>query len=147
MISIVLAYVLTGLSHAMKDLGSSRIDKPSWARQPTLGNALFVAVTWVTRPFIENIIQARGQVARGIAFGLTGVLVQMCLVTAFIWCCISVPVYFLDNIILQSIVAGLLILVGTLIVMPIVALLTVPLVGIVAMPLDLFFPRKKDEGE
>jgi hypothetical protein len=104
-----------------------------------------VAVTWVIRPFRENIVQARGQVARGIAFGLSGVFVQMGLLTGFIWCCISVSVYFLGNIILQVIVAGLLILVGALIVMPIVTLLTLPVLGIVAMPLDLFFPRKKDK--
>lgn len=146
-LSIILAYVLTGLSHVMKDLGSSPIDKPSWTRQPTLGMALFVAVTWVTRPFIENIVQARGQVGRGIAFGLAGVLVQMCLLTGFIWCCISISVYFLDNLLLQGILSGLLILVGALIVMPIVTLLTVPVVGVIAIPLDLFFPRKKDDGE
>jgi hypothetical protein len=142
--SIILAYILTGLSQVWRDLFSSPLDKPGWAIQPTLGTAIFVAIAWVTRPILENIASARGQIARGIAFGLTGIFVQMCFVTGFIWCCISASVYFLDNIILQVIVAGLFILVGGLIVMPIVTLLMVPVIFIVAIPLDLIFPRKKD---
>jgi len=145
-ISIVLAYVFTGIAQVIKDISSSPIDRPSWVRRPTLGKALLLAATWVTRPFIENLYP-RGQVTRGIAFGLVGVLVQMCFLTGFIWGCITIATCLFGGPVLQIITSAIFIIIGAPIAIPLLSLLMVPVTAVVALPLDLLFPIKREESD
>ena len=46
-ISIVLAYLLSGVSQVMEGLGSRITDKPGWACQPTVGTIILIATTFL----------------------------------------------------------------------------------------------------
>jgi hypothetical protein len=145
-ISIILAYVLSGVSQVMKDIGGRSLERPLWTTKPTFGKAILVATTWFTLPFIENV-HPHGQVARGIAFGSLGVVVQMCFLTGFIWCCITISMYLFGSPVLQVISSAILIIIGALIVIPLLSLLMVPVIAVVALPLDLFFPIKREKSD
>jgi hypothetical protein len=141
-VSVVLAFLLSGISQVIKDLGMGPIDRPLWAMRPTVGKATIVAATWWTSPFLELILST-GQKARAFAFGLLGVILQMSVLTGFIWLCISVATHILNSTILQVVSTAVFIVVGALFVFPLVNLIMMPLTLIVAWPLDLLFPLKE----
>ena len=141
LISLALAYVLCGVSLVMKDLGSSGADRPSWARHPTSGKVIFVALTWFTRPFIDAYYST-GQRARAVAFGLLGVAIQIAGVAGFIWCCIAVVSHFFDGMLWIVLTSAAFIVIGAPIAIPLITLLSIPLTLLVSLPLDLFFPLK-----
>ena len=143
--SAVIAYILSGISQVTKDLGSRAIDRPFWAMRLTPGKTILIALTWVTRPFIENFYSS-GQVARAIAFGLLSVIVQMVVLTAFIWGCIAASALLFDSTIFQVITTAILIVVGALFVLPLANLVMMPLTLLVAWPLDLLFPAKNNQN-
>lgn len=140
-ISMTVAFVLSGISQVTKDLGGRTIDRPMWTTRPTLGKAALVAATWFTRPIIENIYST-GQKARGIAFGTLAVLVQFALITGLIWCCIAASTSIFDNLFLQIITTSILVIVAALFVMPLVTIVMMPVMLILALPLELFFPLR-----
>jgi len=140
--SVFLAYILSGISQVSNDLGVRAPDKPMWAMRPTFGRALLVGATWSTRPFLENI-NSKGQVARGIAFGLLSISLQMVVLTFFIWGCITAAPYFFDSTISRGVTTAILMFIGALIVLPLISVLMIPLTLIVAWPLDLLFPLKE----
>jgi TPR repeat protein len=84
-----------------------------------------------------------GQIARAVAFGLLSVVVKMGVLTAFIWCCITVSARISDTSILQIVMAAAFVAVGSLIVLPLLSLLAIPLTLILSFPLDFLFPLKK----
>jgi hypothetical protein len=140
-ISAGLAFLLLGIEQVIQDLGTSPIDRPLWVMQPTLGMAIFVAATWWTRSSL-TLIHSNGQKARGIAFGIFGVIGQMSILTGFIWLCISIATHIFDSIILQVVSTAVFIAIGALLVLPLVNLIMIPLSLIVAFPLDWLFPLK-----
>jgi hypothetical protein len=146
-ISIILAYLVTGAAQVIKDITSSPMDRPAWARRPTFGVAMLLMLTWCIRTFAENTTHTRGHVdARGIAFGFATIIVQVGLLAAFIWCCIAFATYLFGNAVLQIIVSAVFIVVGSLIAIPLLNLLAVPVAIIVALPLEVAFPLKKEKS-
>lgn len=93
LISVIVAYLITGIAKASKDIFSRPIDRPSWAIQPKLGMTLLVIFIWPLIGIQENIHIAKGNVARGIAFGLMGSLFQVLIIGLFVWVFISVIGY------------------------------------------------------
>lgn len=141
LISLSLAYVFCGVSLVIKDLRSSAVDRPSWARHPTFGMVTFVALTWFTRPFIDAYYST-GQRARAAAFGLLGVAIQIAGVAGFIWCCITLVSHFFDSMLWIILTSAVLIVIGAPIAIPLITLLSVPLTLLVSLPLDFLFPLK-----
>lgn len=144
-ISVVVAYLLLGAAYVIRDLRGGILG-PRWAWTPTVGKAIFVAATWVKRSITINIIDSISSdvsVARAIAFGLLGVILDMCVLTGFIWCCIIVSAHILHSVVLQIVAAAILVIVGALLVLPLLKFLTMPLALIIMWPLDLLFPRNE----
>jgi len=142
-VSALLAYLLSGISQVTKDLGGRTIDRPMWAMRPTLGKAIFVALTWPTRPIIEGRYST-GQLGRSIVFGGLGVFTRMAVLTAFIWGAYVLAGLVFDNFALQLILAAVIAFIGSLFVLPLASLLMMPINLILAWPLDLLFPLKNE---
>ena len=140
-ISIVVAYLMSGVAQVIKDLRGGILG-PRWAWTPTVGKAIFVAATWIKRPIINNI-SSDIPVARAVAFGLLGIILQMGVLTGFVWFSITVSLQIFDNVVLQVFAATTLVVVSAPFVLPLIGFLTIPITLIVAWPLDLLFPRKE----
>ncbi|MCD2453177.1 hypothetical protein GO003_022600 [Methylicorpusculum oleiharenae] len=143
-ISLLLAFVLSGISQVMKDLGESPINRPGWAMRPTVGGAFMVAISWFSRPFIDAFY-SNGQLGRAIASGLLGVLTQLSVLTIFFWGAITLTGNYIDSTILQVIVVGAILVFGAPIILPIASILIIPITLIVAFPIDFVFPLKESK--
>lgn len=93
LISIILAYIITGLAKAFKDLYCSPLERPHWAVNPTTGKFVLIASTWAAIRVVDNIMIARGNVVRGLSFGLMGVVFQLAIIAGIIWTVITVLGY------------------------------------------------------
>lgn len=141
-ISVMLAFVLSGIAEVVQDLRSRPIDRPMWVTQPTLGKAILIAVTWFTTPFLK-VYYSTGQKARAVAFGTLAAIGQMSILTGLIWLCISAATHVFDSAILQVVSTTVFIVVGFLFVLSLANLILLPLMTlIVGWPLDLLFPLK-----
>lgn len=143
-ISLMLAFVLSGISQVMKDLGESAINRPGWAIRPTIGGAFMIAVSWFTRPFIDAYY-SNGQLARGIAYGLLGVVTQLAVLTAFFWGAITISGSYIDLTIWHVVAVGFILVFGAPIILPIASIIIIPITLIIALPLDLLFPLKSSK--
>lgn len=141
-ISIALAFAISGISQVGKDLSGSPLHRPFWTHRPTFGAMLFVGITWFLRPIPESRSRRRGQLARGVAFGLLSAAVQMTTLATFVFGCISLAQHFFDSRIAAFAASGVLMIVGSFIVLPIISVLMVPVTLLVSIPLDLLFPLK-----
>lgn len=139
-ISVCLAFLISGISQVSKDLGGRAIERRIWALQPTLGKALLVGATWFTRPFLEQA--GHGQVVRTAVFGVMSVVLQMAVLTVFIYGCILIAEYFFDSAVAKVVAAAVLMAVGALFVLPVVSLIMIPVTLLIAWPLDLLLPLK-----
>jgi len=140
-ISLLLAFALSGISQVIKDLGESALNRPGWARQPTISGALMVGVSWFTRPFIDAYY-SNGQMGRAIAYGLLGVIAQLSVLTVFFWGAITISGNYIDSTLWQAVAVGVILIFGAPIILPIASILIIPVTLIVALPLDLLFPLK-----
>ena len=122
------------------NLSLSPFDAPLWTMRRTPGQFIFVVATWFLAPFAN--ISPR-QVARGVAFGLLGVIWQIGITGLLVWCCITVSAYIFDSTFLQVVSTVILLVVGARLVLPLFNLITMPLMMVIALPLDLLFPLKK----
>lgn len=145
-ISIALAYLITGVAHVIKDITSRPMDRPGWARQPTLTMAILLTLGWSVRRFAESAPRTHGRLdARGIAFGLYSIVFQVALLSAFIWCFIAFATYLFANAVVQIIVSAVFIVVGSVVAIPLLNLLAMPLAIILTLPIELIFPLKKEK--
>lgn len=140
-ISVLIAYVISGVAQVTKDLSANVIDRPGWARMPTLGKAVFAATTWPIRPILEGA-DSTGQFGRAIVFGALGIITQMVTLTTFVWGVYALAGLIFDNLALRVTLAAVIGYLGALFVMPLVSLLMVPVTLLFAWPLDLLFPLK-----
>ena len=138
-ICAILAYLLSGVSQVLKDLGGRVIDRPMWATNPTLGKALMVALTWPSRPVLASYLF--GQFARAVAFGVLGVLIQMTALSAFIWASYAVAGLVFESFFFKLAFAAVIAFFGSLFVLPLVTLIMMPVTLLLAWPLDLLFPQ------
>jgi hypothetical protein len=120
-ISIVLAYVMLGVSQVTEDLAAEPLSKPMWALGPTFCRMLFVGTTWFMRPFIG--VAHSKQVARSVAFACLNVILTFVTTAAFIWVCLIASEHWFDNLALQILTAAVLLTVGGIFVAPLLSLL------------------------
>jgi hypothetical protein len=142
-ICIAVAFLLSGISQVMKALSARVIDRPSWAINPTFGKMILVAATWFVHPFMLVPPDRR---ARHYAFGLLGVLVQLFVLASLTWLCISIATYFFDNAILQLIITSVILIASIFLIMPVISVVMMPLMAILALPIDLLFPKNKGDN-
>src|SRR5664280_3048495 len=86
-ISLVLAFLLSGIAQVIRDLGNRSPASPMWVWQPTFGMAVWCALNWFTRMF-DKPIYAYIRRTRAFALGMLDLIVHMCVATACIWLCI-----------------------------------------------------------
>jgi hypothetical protein len=142
-ISLVLSYLLAGVSQVTEDLAADPLSRPMWAIRPTLAKMLLVGITWIARPFVEAAHSQ--QVARAVAFAIPKVVLPFALMTAFAWLCIMASEYWFDNLPLRILTVAGLLIIGGRFVLPWVSLLIMPLMVIIALPLDWLFPLKQTD--
>jgi hypothetical protein len=140
-ISVVIAYLWSGVSEVMKLLGSDIMNKPMWARQPTIWMIILVTSTW---PFFQFINKAYPYSSRAVAFASFSIIWQMGVATCFVWCCIIFSGYIFDSTVLRVITTSILFVVGALFVLPLFNFLMIPLTLLISWPLDLLFPQEKE---
>jgi len=145
-ISVILAYFLSGIWQIMNDIDAPIMEKPLWAIRPTISNAILVALTWFMRPIQKFLRNSHNQKARPIAFGLLVVITQMCVLTGMIWGCIVLATIIFNNIILQVITTIILLLIVNMLspIIHLVLMVPISLVQlIIGGILDLLFPKKE----
>jgi hypothetical protein len=136
LISIALAFGLSGVAHVTKDLGGRVIDRPMWAIDPTFGKAVFAAATWWA-PFFIDKPEPRGRV---IALGVWAIASQLAVLTLFVWTCMSLAGWFFDHPVAQFLGSAVLIVVSMPIVLPLLSVVMIPLTLLIGLPLDWLFP-------
>jgi hypothetical protein len=150
-ISIVVAYLLTGIGQVVSDLIASLITKPAWSRRPTVGGAILAGATWFVRPFIGSIrnlgrLEGGRHAVLTIASGLLGIILQMSVLTAFVWGCIALSQLISDSTVLQVVAAAGFVVIGAALILPLlvplISLIVMPLAAIILLPLDLLLPTK-----
>ena len=144
-ISVIIAYFLSGIWQIINDLDASVLEKPIWAIRPTIKDAIWVALTWFMRPILR-FFNSDHQLARAIAFGLLTIITQMCLLTGIIWGCIMLSTLIFDSIILQIITTFVFLLIINKLSPIILLILMVPMFlfqSIIGVVLDLLFPKKE----
>jgi hypothetical protein len=140
-ISVCVAYLICGIAQVVGDLTADPVKRPSWAWRPTLGKVLVATAIWFTSPLVAALYSSR-LVARTFAFAFLGVILQMIVLTALVWGCISISQHLFDSVALQATVATVMVIVGAPIVIPLLTLLMTPLTILIMLPLDLLFPIK-----
>lgn len=142
-LSSVIAYLMYGFLQVLSDLSGRSTMTGSWVYHPTLGGGILVAVTWPWRVVYDSSF-ATAQRARGIAFGFARILSQMIVMTAFVWLSITGAVHLFSSPVLQVLGTAVFVAVIDTLLMPVVGVATVVVMTILAWPLDLLFPLKKD---
>ncbi len=137
----ILAYLLTGVSQVIEDLGGRTIDRPMWAMRPTFAKAIFVVLAWPTRPIIERGSTALG---RSIAFATLGVVIQLAVLTTFIFWAYTLAGFVFENFALQLILATAITFIGLMYLLPLVWVLATPIILAFARSLDSLFSTKNN---
>lgn len=140
-ISAIVAYLVLGFSHSMKDLGESAANKPPWARNPSFLTFLSVSLSWCLGPYLEMRWSGHS-LGRSISYGILQVCIRLALITGFVWLCISGATCIFDNLVFQILASILFLLVGTFIVLPVAGLLVIPIMIPFAFAIDVIFPLK-----
>ncbi len=97
-VSLIIAYIISGLAHVGKQIFAAPIDRTAYGRRPTFGMTLFIVFGWPIATLADNIAIARGNVARGVAFGLGGSVIQILGIGVGVWCVISIVSYLFNLI-------------------------------------------------
>lgn len=96
LISLIIAYFVTGIARAGKDIfNPSVVDTPHWAHHPKFWMLLLVIFLWPMLAIQDNIMTARGNVARGVTYGLIGSFFQLLIIGLIVWVCLSFISYFI----------------------------------------------------
>jgi len=139
-VSIILAYFISGIGTALKDLTADPINRPGWARNPTLSRLILQILIWPYADLLNGSDLFRN--ARTVAFSSAGIILSMVVITAMCWGSIYVPGLVFNSMILRIATVGILIALAILLVMPIVNLVLTPVLLLLMAPLDIIFPRK-----
>jgi len=140
-ICALLAYLLSGFAQVIKDLGVRAMDRPVWAMNPTLGKAIMVALTWPSRPMILLAQSSPAEIAQWVAFRLLGFLIQMTVLTVFIWGAYAIAGLVFESFFLKFVLAAVIAFIGLFLVLPLISLIMVPVTLLLALPLTFLFPK------
>ena len=123
-ISLILAYLMAGVSQVTEDLAADPVRRP-WTLRPMIGQMIYTGATWVARPFNEAAYSTL--VANRVPFAFVQAALPLAITAGFVWCCITVSVYLLDNLALQMAAVTALLIIGTRFVLPWLGSLWLPL--------------------
>lgn len=140
-ICALLAYLLSGFAQVIKDLSVRAMDRPMWAMNPTLGKAIMVTLTWPSRPMILLTRSSLVEIAQWVAFRLLGFLIQMTVLTAFIWGAYAIAGLVFESFFLKFALATVIAFFGLFFVLPLISLIMVPVTLLLALLLTFLFPK------
>jgi len=139
-ISVVLAFLLSGVAQVIADLGNPNfVERPLWVSHPTFGMAVWCALNWFTRMF-DKPIYAYIRRTRAFALGMLDLIVHMGVATACIWLCITLADHLFSNMVLQIVSAAVFVIVGSVFLWTYISLIKLLLTFILMFPLELMFP-------
>ena len=140
-IALVLAYLMSGISLVITDLGAPPLDRPGWALNPTLGSIIINALIWFIRPFTDQYFMF-GQLSRAIAFGLLNLLAEFAGLFFVFWWLLNFLPAAIGSTVLVIVAIAVIFIVGLFILPPLITLVVLPITGILSIPLNLIFPIK-----
>ncbi len=144
-ISIIIGYIISGISHVANDLNTRPIDRPGWAHRPTAIKAVLAGILWFMRPILDTRFKL-GRNARGTAFGLMVVFNQLFLATIMVYGCIHFSTYLVANLIGQIILSAVFIWFFGFIALSFMTLLFLPIATLMTFILSLFFAAQGVRG-
>jgi hypothetical protein len=130
-ISMVIAYLLAGVSQVTEDLTADPIRKPFWAMRPTVAKAMLYGVTWPLRPLVGEASSARD-----VAFAAMNLIVAFSMTTGWVWLTLLISEYFFQSALARVVSMVIILPLSSRFILPWVALLTMPLMLVLAFPLD-----------
>lgn len=95
-ISLVVAYLLAGVSQVTEDLAADPVHKPFWATRPTVAKALLHGLTWPARTLAETT-------ARDTAFATVNLIVTFLMTVGCVWLTLLVSEYFFQSMLARVI--------------------------------------------
>lgn len=129
LISVVVAYLMSGLTQIQKDLNLPASERRGWAVHPSLQNAALTGATWFVRPYVDAR-RATGRPRRALLAAIIGVALQMALFTVFIWGCIVVAGHVFESTVGLAISSAALVLIGTPIVSVVINIMLLPVISL-----------------
>ena len=94
LISLIAAYIISGLAHVGKQIFARPIDMTSYGRKPTMGLSLFIIFGWPFLPIMMPMPpKSRG---RNIYYTFLGAAFQIGILGFIIWCVLSVSEYLFN---------------------------------------------------
>ncbi len=145
-ISVVVAYFLCSLAEVVSALTAEPAKRPQWAFRPSLATLIFYGTLWFMSPVLNMMSMARPR-AKGLIAGVLGATLQLAILTAVVWGCITLSQLITDTVILQTVIAVVMVLVLTPIAIPILTLVSTPLVALLMLPAGLLLPSGDKPSE
>lgn len=133
LVSVVAAYLMSGLTQIQKDLNLPAAQRRGWAAHPSLENAALAGATWFVRPYVD-VRRATGRPRRALFAAIIGVGLQLALFTAFIWGCIVVAGHVFESAAGLALSSTALVLIGTPIVSVLISIVLLPVMSLLGGP-------------
>jgi hypothetical protein len=147
-ISIIIAYIVSGFAYALQVIGGDFYNRPPLANKQPILYIVLHTLTWPLIAIINNYTQTR-LLMRSIAFGIMSGGLQIAWMASFAWACIMLAFEFFGNGIIQLAVTILLIPFGYMFLGGIATVLMAPIIMVFSIIIDFIFPLKgtKDTEE
>ena len=140
-LSLAISYLLAGVSEVSGHLTARAMDKPAWARRPTIAIVVLEIVIWP----LGSLANA-GFGSRAKAFGLLGIVGRLAVLTFAVWLALTTSAALTHTLALRIVVGAVLLVLAIFVLLPLLNLLMVPVTLLLAFPLDLLFPLKDREA-
>lgn len=141
LVGVFLTYVICGVHTVVTDLGTEPLHRPGWALRPTFGVAGLVALTWFTRPYVEQY-GLHGQRGRSAAFGTLNLVAEFGVqVAALSYLAGFLLAHF--NFVFVVAVLGVVFAVGIFILPTLASVIALPITFVGSIPLNFIFPLKR----
>ena len=140
-ISITIAYIVSGLAYALQSFGVEFYERPHLARKQPILYIILHTLIWPIMKIV-NIYRSVPLLGRSIAFGVMSSGVQITWMAGFSWCCIMLIFNFFGHGLIQLVIAIILIPFGLMLFTPIATILAMPITMILGLIIEIFFPLK-----
>jgi len=144
---VLLGYFLAGYYAVLKVSLAPHHERPLFMMRPNIFKKLFWGLSWPIHAYIETYYIHMPDKPRAIVYGILTVPVLLLGFSIFSGLVIS-PHYFIDSSLLAILVSMIILVVGSIVLMPIIAFICTGITMLIAQPILIFFPKKeiKDTG-
>ena len=140
-LSLALSYVLMGVGHVTAVLTVDPPNKPMWAFKPTLGKMVLAGINWPFSLIFNAHFSDPENAAHAAALAALRIALEFAFFAALIWFSIRLAELSTSNLYIEiAVVAACLIALRYM--MPLLTLLLMPVLLLLALPLDWLFPKR-----